>query len=158
WTAPDAGARRYDVRYRASTPLDDAHFTDGISADSVPAPGMPGTTQTMKLTGLKADTLYSIGIRSFNSCGQASPAQFTSATTGQQIFGTLNGCFVATAAFGSPMEPDVELLRRFRDRALSPSPLGQLAVAVYYAQSPPLAAAISTHERLRALARSALSP
>jgi hypothetical protein len=65
---------------------------------------------------------------------------------------------VATAAFGSPMEPDVALLRRFRDRALLPSPLGALAVAVYYAHSPPLADAIASDERLRALARRVLAP
>ena len=85
-------------------------------------------------------------------------AQFASATTGKQEFVTLHGCFIATAAWGSPMESQVALLRRFRDRALLTSPLGRLFTAVYYTQSPPLAAAIAGDERLRGLARRALSP
>jgi hypothetical protein len=156
-SAPVAGARRYDLRYRASTPLDDSNFTDGIPAEA-PTPGTPGQAQTIKLTGLKAQTLYYVGIRALNACGESSMAQFASATTGKQEFVTLHGCFIATAAWGSPMQSEVALLRRFRDRALLTSPLGRLFTAVYYTQSPPFAAAISADERLRGLARRALSP
>ena len=45
-----------------------------------------------------------------------------------------------------------------RDRALLTNPLGRLAVASYYALSPPLANAIATDERLRAGARALLRP
>jgi hypothetical protein len=120
--------------------------------------GNPGQSQTVQLTGLKGETLYYIGVRTLNPCGEPSLAQFATATTGKQKFVTLSGCFIATAAYGTDMEPDVELLRKFRDRALLKSPLGQLAVAVYYAHSPPLARAISTNEELRSLARRALRP
>jgi hypothetical protein len=70
----------------------------------------------------------------------------------------LHGCFIATAAWGSPLEPDVALLRRFRDGALLRSPIGQLLTGIYYATSPPLARAIASDERLRAAARSLLGP
>jgi Fibronectin type III domain len=150
--------RRYEIRYQAKTPLDDASFSSGIPADMPPAPGSAGQPQTATLTGLKAETLYYVGIRSVNACGQPSPAAFSSAVTQQQKFVVLHGCFVATAAYGTSLEADVDLLRRFRDGALLRSPLGRLGVAAYYALSPPLAHAIAADDRLRAVARRALGP
>lgn len=150
--------RRYEIRYQAKVPLDDASFKSGIPADAAPPPAAPGTPQTAMLTGLKAQTLYYVGIRAFNACGQPGPAAFTSAVTAKQRFVVLHGCFIATAAWGSAMAPDVALLRRLRDRVLFASPLGRLAVAAYYALSPPLARAIAADTRLRAAARRALAP
>jgi hypothetical protein len=150
--------RRYEIRYQPKVPLDDDNFGTGIPADMPPPPGPPGQPQTATINGLKAQTLYYVGVRAINACGQAGPGAFASATTEQQKFVVLHGCFVATAAYGSALEPEVALLRRFRDRALLRSPLGRLAVAVYYALSPPLANAIAVDERLRAAARSALAP
>jgi len=68
------------------------------------------------------------------------------------------GCFIATAAFGSQMAPQVQLLREFRDRYLLPRWVGQLVVGWYYALSPPLAAVIRQSSRLRALVRAGLWP
>ncbi|MFQ5840748.1 MAG: FG-GAP-like repeat-containing protein, partial [Candidatus Methylomirabilales bacterium] len=68
------------------------------------------------------------------------------------------GCFIATAAFGSPLAPQVELLREFRDRYLLPHPAGQAFVALYYALSPPLAELIAGSEILRATVRAGLVP
>ncbi|MDB4964395.1 MAG: Fibronectin type domain protein [Myxococcales bacterium] len=151
-------ARRYEIRYQPKTPLDDSNFASGIPADMAPAPGAAGQPQSATLTGLKAETLYYVGIRAINACGQPSTGVFTSAVTLKQKFVVLHGCFIATAAYGSAMQSDVDLLRRFRDGALLGSPLGRLAVAAYYALSPPLARAIATDERLRAAARQALRP
>ncbi len=67
-------------------------------------------------------------------------------------------CFVATAAYGSPMAPEVETLRRFRDRCLVVSGPGRLFVSLYYRLSPPLAAVIARSPALRAAARFALVP
>jgi hypothetical protein len=150
--------RRYEIRYLAKTPLDDSSFGSGIPADMPPAPGTAGQPQSATLTGLKAETLYYVGIRAINACGQPSTGVFTSAVTLKQKFVVLHGCFVATAAYGTAMQDDVDLLRRFRDGALLRSPLGRLAVASYYALSPPLARAIATDDRLRAAARVALAP
>jgi hypothetical protein len=67
-------------------------------------------------------------------------------------------CFIATAAWGSWMDPHVVSLRRFRDDTLMSYAPGRAFVAFYYRHSPPLAAVIGRHEALRAAARLALAP
>jgi uncharacterized repeat protein (TIGR01451 family)/CSLREA domain-containing protein len=69
-----------------------------------------------------------------------------------------SGCFIATAVFGSPLAPQVQHLRAFRDRYLMPYPLGRWFTDLYYRFSPPVADTLRRHERLRALVRVALVP
>ena len=68
------------------------------------------------------------------------------------------GCFIATAAFGSDLAPQVELLRKFRDRYLLSHAAGRVFVKLYYTISPPLAEQIAESEILRAIARVGLVP
>ena len=68
------------------------------------------------------------------------------------------GCFIATAAFGSYLAPEVYVLREFRDLYLLPSTVGQLLVDTYYATSPPIANVISRYPPLKAFIRGALWP
>jgi hypothetical protein len=69
-----------------------------------------------------------------------------------------SSCFIATAAYGSPMAKDVQLLRGFRDRYLLTNSVGQAFVKAYYRLSPPLADFIRPHEALRSAVRAALTP
>ena len=52
-------------------------------------------------------------------------------------------CFIATAAYGTPYAPQVQSLRRFRDKFLLPKSSGRLFVRVYNRFSPFFASAIA---------------
>jgi len=67
-------------------------------------------------------------------------------------------CFIATAAYGSVLEPHVVVLRQFRDQYLKRTALGRAFIRLYYRHSPPMAAVIAQHEWLRFLVRSLLTP
>jgi len=68
------------------------------------------------------------------------------------------GCFIATAAYGSLMEPHVKVLRDFRDRFLLVNKIGKGFVNLYYTYSPPMADFIAKHDSLRAMVRLSLLP
>jgi hypothetical protein len=68
------------------------------------------------------------------------------------------GCFIATAAFGSPLAPQVQRLREVRDIYLLPYGPGRVLVQWYYAVSPAIADVIDRSEALRAVVRVALMP
>ena len=67
-------------------------------------------------------------------------------------------CFIATAAYGSYLDPHVDTLRAFRDDHLSKYALGRAFVAWYYETSPEIAARIAHHEGLRFAVRLLLTP
>jgi hypothetical protein len=149
---------RYEVRYRAGGGLTNDNFSTATPGDLPPEPGGAGVPQTYTVSGLKPDTMIAIGIRAVAACGASSPIVFGSAVTTPAQFTTLHGCFVATAAYGSAMEGEVETLRAFRDRRMLTNPIGKLGVAVYYAFSPSLARAIARDERVRGWVREVLWP
>jgi uncharacterized repeat protein (TIGR01451 family) len=76
----------------------------------------------------------------------------------EQNEGLKVSCFIATAAYGSPLEPHVQALREFRDRYLQHSALGRAFIRFYYRHSPPIAAVIAKHDWLQFLVRMLLTP
>ncbi len=68
------------------------------------------------------------------------------------------GCLIATAAFNSPLAPEVHTLRQFRDRALLTHLVGRALVRAYYWLSPPMARTIAREPVLAAAIRAMLRP
>ncbi len=148
----------FEVRY-ASQPINDANFEQANPSSTLPPlPGALGTLVDTSITGLRSQQTYYVAVRAVSSCQSSSSVVSTSFTTKAAQFATLHGCFIATAAYGTPQAAQIDVLRRFRDRALLPTPLGRIAVAAYYALSPPVARAITTDEHLRAGARTIVQP
>jgi hypothetical protein len=68
------------------------------------------------------------------------------------------GCFIATAAYGSPLAPQVHVLRTFREHYLRPHALGRIVIRVYETVSPPVAEVIRSSNPLRGVVRAVLWP
>jgi hypothetical protein len=66
------------------------------------------------------------------------------------------GCFIATAAYGTPTAEQINVLREFRDDVLLKSIVGSRLVDLYYKVSPPIADFISEHSFVRTLVRELL--
>jgi hypothetical protein len=62
-------------------------------------------------------------------------------------------CFVATAVYGTPFHPDLDLLRSFRDRRLTRTISGRALIAAYYRVGPALALIVRLVPGLRGACR-----
>ncbi len=97
-----------------------------------------------------AETWYSAIASMISSSGAVSSASSGSGGGG--------GCFIATAAFGSPVEKHVMLLKELRDKFLLTNAAGRWFVAEYYRRSPPVANFISHHQGVKSVVRTSLYP
>jgi hypothetical protein len=137
------------------------------SGDSVDIPAgdiLVGYAETVRIEDIEEPT-YSVSItRSSPRDPDNSNDTLAEEPDWDQIAAILTGgssgggCFIATAAYGSYLDPEVWVLRRFRDDWLLTNGPGRAFVAWYYAHSPRYAAVIAQHESLRALTRAALTP
>jgi len=73
-------------------------------------------------------------------------------------FGKPGFCFIATAAYGTPMAEEIGILRQFRDEYLLTNPIGAALVEFYYRVSPPIAQFITEHPNLKPIVRAGLLP
>ncbi len=126
-----------------------------------------GNRTECTVTGLNAGTSYYFVVTACTGAGDESAfsnmVSYTvpggsSAPTGGSSSGGGGGCFIATAAYGSRLAPEVATLREFRDRYLLANAPGQAFVEWYYRVSPPAAAFIAKHESLKTAVRWGLEP
>jgi hypothetical protein len=150
--------RGYDLRIQVGEDItaDTFDAATPILTEMVPAPG--GAIQELEVPNLLFETEYVVAIRAYDDCRNTGPITTLRFTTLPRGVGEVDACFIATAAYGSAMARDVELLRRFRDQALRRTVLGELAVEAYYTFGPALSGVIGESELLRATARGFLAP
>jgi hypothetical protein len=149
--------KQYEIRYLVGASMTPEQFLEATPAPSV-EPRAPGATASVTLTELKPNLTYTVGVRVRGGCVKDGPLAQATFTTKAPVFKQLSGCFVATAAFGSALEPRVEALRRVRDRAREGNGFAAVSVGLYERSSPPVAALLRETEVGRALVRAALSP
>jgi hypothetical protein len=146
---------------------DDASFMAAMPAKQatleapelqVPTDEPAGQMVSIDMGGLVAETHYYVAVRAMDDCAGKGPIATAELTTPKRQFATVTPCFVATAAYGSPLAHDVGLLRELRDRYLMSNAVGRAAVSAYYAVGPTFADAIRGHDGLRAAARVLLTP
>ncbi|MES1207540.1 MAG: CFI-box-CTERM domain-containing protein [Pseudomonadota bacterium] len=160
---------RYEVRFSASriSVADPITFDRALPAVAaavesealtVPKDSPPGTGIDVKFGGMSPSTTYFVGIRAVDVCNVAGPYAVAEMTTTAINFTKLSGCFIATAAYGSAMEPQVAALRRVRDALRPRHPLFAAAVDLYYRTGPAAAALIGNGGGVRPVVRALLGP
>jgi hypothetical protein len=119
--------------------------------DWVPKSG--SGTYAAPLTGLDSDTTYDFKaqLKYNDTVIEGTTLQFTTDTPSTPP--PSGGCFIATAAYGTPTAEQIDVLREFRDIVLLESVAGSQFVALYYQLSPPVADFIAGNALLRTLVR-----
>lgn len=115
---------------------------------------VPEGTETAILT-LNPGAEYSVGSP---ASATVTISDIASTPLGSSASPGGGGCFIATAAYGTPMAEEVRHLRAFRDEVLQTNDAGRWFVTQYYKFSPPLADYLRQHDDLRAVVRAALVP
>jgi hypothetical protein len=155
----------YRVYYKAGAPFETVSEADGEKPAGV-------GSHSLSITGLTLDTTYYVRVAAVdendNESALSSGNNVSATTVPVTDFlehykdeggGESGGfCFIATAAYGTPLAAHVGLLREFRDRVLAPTALGRRFVSLYYAYSPALAHGILRHPWLQAPVRVLLFP
>jgi hypothetical protein len=107
---------------------------------------------TLQITGTSGPLTHNVNIGITINAASAT----TSTTTGAPH------CVIATAAYGSEMAPEVQLLRNFRDYSIMTTKAGSAFMvafnAWYYSFSPSVAGYLTTHWVERTIMKSVLYP
>lgn len=104
-------------------------------------------------TSLSEATFYYYKVRAYNNQGvysDYSDEAFIQIVVNKNSSSS-SKCFIATATYGTPFHPHVNVLREFRDRVLMKSHIGKAFVSFYYKYSPPIADIVKEHVILRVI-------
>jgi hypothetical protein len=148
---------QYEVRYQTGATITEQQFGSAAVAPQV-QPGSPGTLASVTISNLKPATQYAVAVRTVEPCKPASPIASVTFTTPSMKFTQLTGCFVATAAWGSALAPDVAAMRKVRDQLRPRSTMFAVATDLYYRSGPAAAEVLRRSDTARALVRRFLGP
>ncbi|MBU4312720.1 MAG: hypothetical protein KJ706_08390 [Candidatus Omnitrophica bacterium] len=118
---------------------------------------------TSQITNFGTSATYSKVVVIIMNTSSSQNGEIFSIDTSKEVLsspsnGGGDGCFIATAAYGSPMEPHVKVLRDFRDRFLLTNSVGKALVGLYHTYSPSVADFIARHDTVCLLVRWSFLP
>jgi len=168
--APDIGAYEYVIRFNLTIETSTNGTTD-------PSPGVYSHPEG---TEFQVEAIPDSGYRFTNWSGDTSgttnpitikmnldksiKANFTTIfdpvdeTGPGDVTAKEGGCFIARAAYGSPLHHYMNILQDFRDKCLMPIKLGREIVNFYYKYSPFVADLIANHKAMKFAVRISLLP
>lgn len=147
----------------------------GVKVYDYPLSSTPVATKEVENIGANLSAPYTWDGSTFNYLSNSSPlvyylsTTFVDGTTSGTYSvieandvkdgdGGFEGCFIATAAYGSYFEAHVKTLREFRDNVLLTNYLGKKIVDMYYKYSPSIASKIAMHSGAKNIIRQLLTP
>jgi len=148
---PEPAVEGYRVYYGKAS----GYYTDVLDV---------GNRTDCVIPGLDAGATYYFACTAYSAAGDESNFSGEIVYAAEETSSSSSGssasakCFIATAAWGSWLAPEVATLRGFRDRHLLTNGPGQAFVEWYYRVSPPVAAFIVEHESLKTVVRWGLTP
>jgi len=163
----DTGVAGYQVRIGTDPIVDEESFMRAEPANAasleseellVPQGGEAGTRVEVDFGGMMPSTHYYVGVRAYDACDAHGPIAVGELTTSEIHFTVVSPCFVATAAYGTPLAAEIGVLRRLRDRHLMTNAPGRATVRAYYAVGPSMADILRAHASLGRAVRLALAP
>jgi hypothetical protein len=144
----------WDANSITTDPLLDAFYKLKVASPAIGAATALNGTFTTDKDGVLRGIIWDIGAYKYIDVSPTPSPVPSPSNSG----GGGGGCFIATAAFGSYLDPHIIILRDFRDSYLLTNSLGQAFVNYYYRYSPPIADVINKHESLKSATRWALIP
>jgi hypothetical protein len=162
---------RYDVRVGGDPIVDEASFIangraartasddpEGAVALMLPTDVPAGKPIESAIGDLSAMTHYYVAVRATDELNRSGPISVAEITTQKRTFATVTPCFVASAAYGTPLAEEVSVLRRLRDRHLMTNALGRELVRSYYQHGASAAQVVRNHDTVRGVVRALLEP
>lgn len=174
-----AGASAQFVRiFSSDVSMDDAVPGGGLETEDLPVVDNGDNLERNVFSGLTNGTTYAFRIGLVDEAnnvvqfyppdnsGTCDAVPFNNSNckyiaTPDEVLGLLTddmNCFVATAAYGSSLEPQLKMLRAFRNKVLLPHSWGRAFVKSYYKYGPHAARFLFEHAWLKPLVRVALWP
>jgi hypothetical protein len=161
----------YEVRVSTEPIVDEASFirdgrpaknatdaVEGATALILPDTVPEGGVIESAIGDLGAQTHYYVAVRATDDSNRSGPISVAEIDTTAREFATVTPCFIATAAYGTPLASEISVLRRLRDRYLLAHAPGRALVAAYYRIGPSAAQYIARRPQLRSVVRALLSP
>jgi PKD repeat protein len=142
---PDGTITQYEWDFDGNGTYDAATSTNPVSYTYSPSGTYTAMVRVTDNQGATATASTTLSVSAADSGAPTAPSGGSGEGGGR--------CFIATAAYGSYLDPQVMVLREFRDKYLLTNTPGKAFVAFYYRISPPIADFIARHEYVRVFTR-----